>query len=198
MQIKTTKNQTKSTKLNPKQKADFWGALDPFKYAVEASQCIERWWPEIPGSHPITGVWSLKKYLPDDLDQSNGHVQAPLLLIRGLPGSGKSTLAKELKKTGRAHFETDQFFYKRGKYVFDVKRLPEAHAWCLDLATRAMNEGQPVVISNTFVHKNTMKQYLHLNPTAIILEMGGTWQNTHGVTVEVIAKMKTEWEVIGP
>jgi hypothetical protein len=97
---------------------------------------------------------------------------------------------------GRIHFETDQFFYKRGKYVFDVKRIREAHAWCLDLARRALKTGDPVVVSNTFVHKSTMKQYLQLDATTLILEMVGTWQNIHGVTDEAIAKMRDEWELL--
>ena len=196
--MNSTRNQAKSTTLNAKQKADAWGTQDPFQCALDVSQCINGWWPEICGLHPITGAWSISKCLTDRRGHYEKHVPASLLLICGLPGSGKSTLAKELKKTGRAHFETDQFFYKRGTYVFDVKRLPEAHAWCLDLATRALNAGQPIVISNTFVHKHNMKQYLQLNPTALILEMGGTWQNIHGVSGVVIGKMRTEWEAIGP
>lgn len=195
--MNAAKNQPKSTKSNPKQDLAAWGDMDPFQYASDVSQCIEGWWPEIGGSHPISGSWLIRKNPPDGRDYLEEYVPASLLLIRGLPGSGKSTLAMELKKMGRAHFETDQFFYKRGKYVFDVKRLKEAHAWCLDLAARAMRTGQPVVISNTFVHKSTMKQYLQLNATALVLEMGGTWQNTHGVIDEAIAKMRTEWESIG-
>lgn len=188
------KTQAKSVKSRQKQEPNAWGIQDPFQSVSNVSECIDGLWQEFRSLYPISGSWLIQK---DEHDLVQNCALASLLLIRGLPGSGKSTFAKKLEQMGRAHFETDQFFYKRGKYVFDAKRLAEAHAWCLDLATRAMTAGQPVVISNTFVHKSTMRQYLQLNATALILEMGGTWQNAHGVTDEAIAKMRAEWESIG-
>lgn len=192
--MKTRKVNEKSVKSNAKQESDVWGNQDPFQCVFKVGQYIESWWPGILNSFPICNSWLISKE-QNSLSASiaNG-VQTPLVLVRGLPGSGKSTFAEEQKKLGYGHFETDQFFYKRGKFVYDAKRIPEAHAWCIDLARRAIEARQPVVVSNTFVHKSTMKPYLQLVSSALILEMGGTWPNKHGVPDEAIARMRAEWE----
>ena len=192
--MKARKVNEESVKSNAKQEPDVWGSQDSFQCVFKVTDRIERWWPGISGSYPIGDSWLVCKNQTGLSGNLANYVPAPLILVRGLPGSGKSKFAKELKLMGRAHFETDQFFYKRGKYVFDVKRIQEAHAWCLDLARRALKDGDPVVVSNTFVHKSTMTQYIQLDATTLILEMTGTWQNIHGVTDEVIAKMRDEWE----
>jgi len=51
-------------------------------------------------------------------------------ILRGGSGAGKSTwISKNLP--GAMVFSADKFFEKDGEYMFDVKKLNEAHGWCL-------------------------------------------------------------------
>lgn len=121
---------------------------------------------------------------------------ARLVLIRGLPGSGKSTLAKSMN--GFEHFEADMFFYAGGKYLFDSKKIKEAHEWCQSSAFMALNDGFDVVVSNTFTQRWEMKPYIDkaksLGIEPLIVVCKGEWMNIHGVPPEKIEQMKSRWE----
>lgn len=57
-----------------------------------------------------------------------------VVILRGISGSGKSTLAnKLLRDTGRGTIivTADDFWMQDGDYSFDIKRLNEAHNYCL-------------------------------------------------------------------
>ncbi len=146
------------------------------------------------GMYPVNRAWCLSN---DELSINN-HLDpcdlAPFVLVRGLPGSGKSTLAKALERRGYMHIEADQYFYKRGRYIFEAKLMPEAHKWCLDLTKRTLRVGKPVVVSNTFLRASEMAPYIKFAGLISILEMKGNWQNVHGVSDKAIEKMKTAWE----
>lgn len=121
-----------------------------------------------------------------------------LILIRGLPGSGKSTLAKEWVKQGYRHFEADMFFDGRDGYQYNPEKIGVAHGWC-QLATRfALQDGDSVVVSNTFVRLWEMKAYeiiaKEFGIELEILEAKGAWQNIHGVPSAVIERMKANWD----
>ncbi|KFM79782.1 NEDD4-binding protein 2-like 2, partial [Stegodyphus mimosarum] len=91
---------------------------------------------------------STKKYKKDALRHAVEKIQSGqnvLIILRGLPGSGKSSLARKMKFSG-AVFSTDDFFYKKGKYVFDPNQLTEAHAWNKIRTRNALEKGVTPVI----------------------------------------------------
>ncbi|MFT7054066.1 MAG: putative kinase [Psychromonas sp.] len=125
------------------------------------------------------------------------HLNGPkLTLIRGLPGSGKSTLAKTLNAV---HLEADMYFInKQGEYQFDPKRLKEAHLWCQNQSKEHLSRGENVVVANTFVQQWEMQAYRQLaklfNARLIIKVCTGNFENTHGVDLLSINKMKKNWQ----
>ena len=133
-----------------------------------------------------------------------------LFLIRGLPSSGKSTFAGGLFWLGeKPHiFEADAYFYTDGKYAFDPKKLPTAHAACQRHTKEAMETGdRDVIVSNTFSQRWEMEPYIELaeqqfgwNLTVIDLFDGGCddevlhQRNVHGVPLETFARMRKNYE----
>jgi len=121
-----------------------------------------------------------------------------LILIRGLPGSGKSTLAKEFVEKGYKHFEADQYFVKSGSYNFDGRKLKDAHNFCMSNTFTSLENGDSVIVSNTFVKLGEMQDYIDFakknNIKYTILECNGNWKNIHGVPDNVLQKMKNGWE----
>lgn len=118
-----------------------------------------------------------------------------LTLIRGLPGSGKSTLAKQ---QAAIHFEADMFFMKNDVYCFDLSLLGEAHQWCENQTASTLQQGQAVVVSNTFTQWWQIEPYIQIakrqNVPVKLLEARGNYQNVHDVPEEVIAKLKAGYE----
>ena len=129
--------------------------------------------------------------------------QLKLILIRGVSGSGKSTHAKELLKQdpNLSHYEADMYFYNNeGKYIFDPTLLPEAHAWCKDQTEKDLRNGKSVIVSNTFTQKWELAPYIKLGEkygaTIVIKKAVGTHKNVHGVSDEILSKMKSRWQDI--
>ena len=123
-----------------------------------------------------------------------------LVLIRGLPGSGKSTLARSMR--GHRHLEADMFFARSGAYQFDRSQLAAAHDWCQNSARESLQQGQSVVVSNTFTWLFEMQPYLdmaqQLGATLRVIEARGNWPNVHGVPEEEIERMRLRWEEFIP
>ncbi len=119
-----------------------------------------------------------------------------LTLIRGLPGSGKSTLAQTFDAQ---HFEADMYFINdKGEYCYDAGKIAEAHEWCQQQVEKALAAQQDVVVANTFVRLWEMKAYKNLakryNAELEILVCRERYQNVHGVSSSVIAKMQKRWQ----
>lgn len=115
-----------------------------------------------------------------------------LILIRGLSGSGKSTMARQMH--GFAHFEADMFLHVDGKYVYDATKVRAAHDWCVASAKQRLEDGESVVVSNTFAKSWELKRYVDLGFPFEIIEATGKWPNTHGVPEQAIAAMAARWE----
>lgn len=137
-----------------------------------------------------------------------------MFILRGLSGSGKSTIAKEIEDTykGAVVCSADQFFTVRGRYMFDPKRLREAHEYSHEKARRAcIRNENVVVIDNTNVKKWEMDYYFRLAfktcYTVILVEPQTPWKddplflsikNQHNVPEETIQKKLEQWETVLP
>lgn len=120
-----------------------------------------------------------------------------MILIRGLPGSGKSTIAKNLIGW-YMHIETDQYWMENGEYKFDMSRIKEAHAWCLNETRDLIVKGFNPVVSNTFTTAFEMLPYFDLakefNIRPQVLLAQGQFGNIHNVPDEVLSKMAARFE----
>jgi predicted kinase len=78
-----------------------------------------------------------------------------LIVLRGLPGSGKSTMVSKLVSDGNAYVcSADDFFVNAaGEYIWDAKRIQEAHQYSQKRALQYFELAiSPVIVDNT----NTM------------------------------------------
>ncbi len=118
-----------------------------------------------------------------------------ITLIRGLPGDGKTTKAMTLK--GK-HVEADMFFDKNGEYCFEGRKIKDAHIWCQAQAKYYLNQGEDVVVSNTFVRIEEMKPYIDASreygASLQIIECSGNYKSVHDVPVATIENMRRKWE----
>lgn len=119
-----------------------------------------------------------------------------LICLRGPSGSGKTTYAKSLNL--KHHFEADDYFIIDGKYIFNPKLLPQAHAQCLNKTITAMSSGEDIVVANTFCRKWEMEKYIEAAKAngynVEIKVMTGDYQNVHGVPPEIVQRQKDRFE----
>lgn len=121
-----------------------------------------------------------------------------LILVRGIPGQGKTSYVKKHMPEYH-HFEADMYFEdENGNYIFDPRKLKQAHSWCKAKTKEAMENGDIVVVSNTFTQHWEMKDYFdmakELGYITIVLRMQNFYENTHGVPETVVTKMKERFE----
>jgi adenylate kinase family enzyme len=129
----------------------------------------------------------------------------PLILIRGLPGSGKSTLAKKIMNDSSmynvqfVHLEADMYFINNGVYTFDREKIHEAHRWCFRSAEILLDNGQNVIVSNTFTTLKEIQPYIDLEKNKEdlrIIHCDKNYGNIHNVPDETLQKMKDRFEKI--
>jgi len=122
---------------------------------------------------------------------------AKLVLVRGIPGSGKSTFAKSVYPTYE-HLETDLYFMQDRGYVFEPAKLKQAHEWCQATTRKRLEDGECVVVSNTFIKMWELRPYLdmakELGVPVKVFHMKGEYGSVHNVPEEVIARMKLNYE----
>lgn len=126
-----------------------------------------------------------------------------LILIRGVPGAGKSTHAEELFNSGGVFCwtESDDYWMRPdGHYDFNVKRIKEAHAWCLQ-ETRNWMEREPkqvYAVANTFTQLWEMQKYIELAEELgydlEVRRLDGGFENTHDVPEDTLKKMADRFE----
>lgn len=128
-----------------------------------------------------------------------------VIILRGLPGAGKSTVAKQYEDA--VICSADHFFIKDGRYQFDGKKLPEAHASCRNAFENAIFRKCPtIIVDNTNVIKNHFQFYIDFAKNfGYEVEIksifdGGlddeslSKRNVHGVPVASIKRMRENWE----
>jgi predicted kinase len=122
-------------------------------------------------------------------------------LIRGLPGSGKSTLARRIlaETNGDAVWvEADHYFIGAdGKYRFNADKLRWAHSQCLDKASRALEQGQNLIVSNTFTTLRELRPYFDLSFSfGVIPEVrlcSGEYGSIHNVPDDAVERMRARF-----
>jgi len=132
-----------------------------------------------------------------------------LILIRGLPGSGKTRIAKNVYDYA-VRVAADDYFDKYLNGEFVPSHIGKAHAWCLGVATGAMENGariplERVVVHNTFTQLWEMSAYIEVakelgwDLKVISIDSGLSdeklaLRNVHNVPVNTIKKMRNRWE----
>ena len=126
-----------------------------------------------------------------------------LFLVRGLPGSGKSHFAESYVARCVA---ADDYFVVDGEYRFNPDDLALAHKWCQRTTWDLLKSGEDVAVHNTFTQRWEMEPYITMakehNYRVVVVDCFDAGltdeelaeRNTHGVPVEVIAKMRERWE----
>ena len=112
--------------------------------------------------------------------------------MRGISGSGKSTLSRKRWPKG-CRCSADDFFTEvvgGGKaYVFDAKRLGEAHRWCMNKFIRAVTHIDPIGRAPLVIVDNT---------NLALWEFMGYYQVATAMGYEVtVVRMDTPPEVAG-
>ena len=118
---------------------------------------------------------------------------ADLILVRGLPGSGKSTFAQDFAYD-YVRLEADMWFTDHlGNYNWNAINIRQAHAWCLETARILLNNGQSVVVSNTFTTLKEMQPYIDhaklLDIEVRVYRMTKNYGSIHNVPDEAIKRM---------
>jgi len=126
---------------------------------------------------------------------------AQLLIIRGLPGSGKSTLAKNIQEQSKIPVhavEADQFHFINGEYVYKTELASYAHEWCKSQAAYHLNQGEVVIVANTFITKRSLVPYYELaqdfGASFDFKACYGEYGSIHDVPEDVIEHMANYWE----
>jgi predicted kinase len=132
---------------------------------------------------------------------------AELILVRGIPGSGKSTLARHLVTTHQMlhtfgtvyHYEADMFFInEQGDYDFEASELASAHGWCQRKTREALEQGNTVIVSNTFTTRRELKPYFDMarefDIVPIVYLAQNQFNNVHNVPADKLQAMRDRFQ----
>lgn len=133
-----------------------------------------------------------------------------VIIMRGIPGSGKShhaaAISSRAKQFGKpvTVVSADDFFVEDGEYLFDPRRIGQAHADCMRRFLIALKSGvEVVIVDNTNIHLWEYDHYMQAADLACygveIMEAKADVttciaRNIHGVPAEVIGRMACEYE----
>lgn len=128
-----------------------------------------------------------------------------LIILRGLPGSGKTTLATTISSLcpNCVMYAADDYFYnENGEYMFDAKKLHEAHLDCQNHVAKAMYEGvNTIVVHNTSTTDSELKPYFDMANVhgyivhSVIVENRSNTHNVHNVNETILDKMKNRFSI---
>lgn len=130
-----------------------------------------------------------------------------MIIMRGLPGSGKSYIAEQKKKKYNGVIcSADHYFIWNGQYLFDKKKLHNAHMQCRTNCGSALRKKQVVIVDNTNTTYEEILPYLKLakqfDVAVKIIEPSTDWafdvdelfkRNTHNVPWDTIKAMKDRY-----
>lgn len=134
------------------------------------------------------------------LDTINNDVEAYksiIVLIQGLPGSGKSTLASHLSEDlFWNYYEADMYFMVNGEYLYNPKKLGDAHHWCQFAAKDAIENHEGCIVSNTFASDKELQPYYDMaeknGSKVILIRMCTNFGSVHNVPTEAITRMRNK------
>jgi len=122
-----------------------------------------------------------------------------LIILRGIPGCGKSTFAEVI---GEFICTADDYFLVNGEYMWDPKRLGDAHKACRDKVLWGMESNMAkIIVANTSTTVKEMKPYYEMAEKfgyevfSVIVENRHGGVNTHNVPEEALDKMKTRFNI---
>lgn len=138
-----------------------------------------------------------------------------LYIMRGLPGSGKSTLARTLTLP-ELIVSADDYFTAGNNYIFDRRRIGQAHAWCEGRIESLLavfgtyfpdDQNISVVVDNTHTRRWEYAKYERLAEKygfEVLIKFPQTpwaWdpeecarRNKHKVPIEIIHRMLNRFE----
>jgi predicted kinase len=139
-----------------------------------------------------------------------------VIIMRGIGGAGKSTWANDFSHKAFLRNEScwilsaDNYFIKDGKYTFDPRKLPDAHALCLKEFMDYTNPDGVLVdvvdyliVDNTNISLWEMSPYIaianvHKHPVRIVRvecpQEIAAERNVHGVPQKAIQSMASRME----
>ena len=77
-----------------------------------------------------------------------------------------------------------------GRYHFIRSYIQIAHEWCRNETTKALANGQNVVVANTFCEEWEMAPYRSMGANLNIITMTSDYGNVHDVPLDVIDRMR--------
>ncbi len=129
-----------------------------------------------------------------------------LIVMRGISGSGKSTYTRTHYPDAQVFSADHEFIQPDGKYVFDPKKLGEAHLSCWRKTHEALMQGAPcVVVDNTHTTMWEMSPYVQMGKAlgydVLIVRMDTdpalcAKRNVHGVPEKKVMEMAQRFQKV--
>jgi predicted kinase len=135
-----------------------------------------------------------------------------LVIIRGLPGSGKTTMANNIKNSKPLGYamiiSLDDYFTHDNYYIFDPRKLNDAHIFTQKRTEEAMKDNiNMIILDNNNVRMWECKIYVNLalkyGYQIVILETDTPWRfdteillekTNKASNIKYMNRLKRRWE----